>query len=183
MADESRSASRSRPSGAASRNAPDLSAMETDPTMAPVTENTPLPPLTPLPLASQPAAGGAAPPPQPAGWPTQTDLPVLPPLPAAAFQPPAPNLAREAAQQRPGSGISTVWAAQSMFALMFTSVILLAAMAIAYAIVIKSGGLLIWAVVLIVALNLLYAGIVASIARPGSGQSFRVPFLNPRRGP
>lgn len=176
MADESKSPGRSRPPGAPSHSAPDLSAMETDPTIVPVTENTPLPPLTPLPLASQPAASGAMPP--PAGWSAQADLPVLPPL------PPAADPARGAAPPRPGSGISAVWAAQTFFALIFTSIILLGVMAVVYASISKSGGILGWAFAIIVVLNLVYAAIVYNIARPGPGQPFRLPgFLNPRRGP
>ena len=183
MADESKTPGRPRPPGAASHNAPDLSAMETDPTIVPVTQNTPLPPLTPLPLASQSSVGGPLPPPLPADWSAQEELPALPPLPSAPLPPPyAADPAREAAS-RPGSGISAVWAAQTFFALIFTSIILLGVMAVVYASISKSGGILGWAFAIIVVLNIVYAAIVYNIARPGPGQPFRLPFLNPRRGP
>jgi hypothetical protein len=66
---------------------------------------------------------------------------------------------------------------------MLTSAILLAAMGIAYTAITKSGGLLIWVVVIIVVVNIIYPLVVFSIARPGPAQPFRLPFLNPRRGP
>jgi hypothetical protein len=107
----------------------------------------------------------------------QTDLPVLPPL------PPAPDPARGAVPPRPGTGISAVWAAQTLFALIFTSIILLGVMAVVYASISKSGAILGWAFAIIVVLNIVYAVVVYNIAQPGSGQPFRLPFLNPRRGP
>jgi len=70
-----------------------------------------------------------------------------------------------------------------MFALTYTSVILLAAMAIAYTAIIKSGVLLVWGVLLIILLNVAYFVVVSNIARPGPAQPWRVPFMNPRRGP
>lgn len=181
MADESKSAGRPRPPATPPRSEPDLSAMETDPTIVPATQNTPLPPLTPLPLASSSASSGALP--LPADWPAQGELPVLPPLPSAAPPPYAPNPAREATPPRPGSGISATWAAQTLFALIFTSIILLGVMAVVYASISKNGGILGWAFAIIVVLNIVYAAIVYNIARPGPGQPFRLPFLNPRRGP
>jgi hypothetical protein len=176
MPDEPKSAGRPRPPATPPQSAPDLSALETDPAIVPATQNTPLPPLTPLPLASQPAESGT-PPPQPGGWPAQADLPMLPPL------PPAPDPARGAAPSRLGSSVSATWAAQTLFALIFTSIILLGVMAVVYASISKTGVILGWAFAIIVVLNLVYAVVVYNIAQPGPGQPFRLPFLTPRRGP
>jgi hypothetical protein len=180
MADESKGTGRSRSSGFGPRDAPDLAALESDPAMAPVTANTPLPPLNPLPLASQAGAGGSAQPPSTSRS-TSTELPGLPPLPPANYP------ASDAPQQRAGTGydlgITPGWAARTTFALIYTSIFLLTALAIAYAAIGKNGGLLIWVVIIIILLDIVYPLVVFTIARPGPAQPFRLPFLAPRRGP
>jgi len=176
MAGASRSSSgRSRPASETADDTQNLAPLESDPSAAPITANTPLPPLTPLPLASDAGAGPATGQPPPPAWPHPADMPTLPPLPPAN-QPPRPGAAS-------ASGITTAWAAHTMFALTYTSVILLAAMAIAYTAIIKSGVLLVWGVLLIILLNVAYFVVVSNIARPGPAQPWRVPFMNPRRGP
>ncbi len=180
MAGASRSPSgRSRPAGGAADDTPNLAPLESDPPTAPITANSPLPPLTPLPLASDAGAGAVPAQSPPPGWSQPTDMPTLPPLPPA-YQAPRPSAPTGAGA---ASGVTTTWAAQTMFALLFTSVILLTAMAIAYTAIIKSGALLVWVVVLIVVLNVLYAAVISSMARPGPAQPWRLPFMSPRRGP
>lgn len=185
MAGETRPSGRSRPI----RETPDSSEPTlpgSDPSMAPITANTPLPPLTPLPLASQPGAGGAASQPPPGASPQPTDQPTLPPLPPSTYQSQPPYA--EAAQQPPpggeaGSGINSTWASYTTFALVYTSLILLTAIAIASDAITKSGGLLVIVFIIIVIVNIVYPLIVFGNARPGSMRSMRLPFTPPRRGP
>lgn len=153
--------------------------------MAPITANTPLPPLTPLPLASQPGVGSAASQPPPGASYQSTDQPTLPPLPPSPHQAPQPYA--EAAHQPPrgaaDSGIPSTWAAYTTFALVYTSLILLTAMAIAYDVVKKDGTLLVVVVIIIVIVNIIYPLFVFGNARSGSMRSMRLPFTPPRRGP
>ncbi len=183
MAGEPRQPSRSRPvSKPSSEESADVTLPGADPTMAPITANTPLPPLN---LASGAGAGSAAPQPPPQSWTPPDEGPTLPPQPLSSFQPPAPGpqAPQQSARGAAGSAIPSTWAAYTTFALVYTSLILLAAMAIAYAVITKSGALLAWVVVIIVIVNIAYPLIVFSIARPGSVQSMRLPFMSPRRGP
>jgi hypothetical protein len=150
-----------------------------DPTAAPITANTPLPPVN---LASQAGGGGAAPQPPPGLWPPSTDQSALPPLPPSSYPSQAAN-AEAPGKGASDSGVTSGWAARTTFVLMLTSAILLAAMAIAYTTATKKDGLLIWVVVIIVVVNIVYPLIVFSIARPGSAGPMRLPFMPPRRGP
>lgn len=168
MAGETRPSGRSRPASGTSSDTPDLTAQETDPTLAPITANTPLPPVTPLPLASQSGGGNSAPQPPPEFGAAPGD------------QPP---FAEAASQRATDPSITAGWAARTTFVLMLVSAVLLAAMAIAYTAATKQTGLLIWVVIIIIAVNIAYPLIVFSIARPGSAQPMRLPFMSPRRGP
>ncbi|HEY7355107.1 MAG TPA: hypothetical protein VH590_01540, partial [Ktedonobacterales bacterium] len=154
MAGETRPSGRSRPASGTSSDTPDLTAQETDPTLAPITANTPLPPVTPLPLASQ-SGGGSATPQPPSGL---GDAPNDQPPPFAAATP----------LRATDPSITSGWAARTTFVLMLVSAVLLAAMAIAYTAATKQTGLLIWVVIIIIAVNIAYPLIVFSIARPGS---------------
>jgi hypothetical protein len=179
MAGETRPPGRSRPASGTPNDTPDLTATDTDPALAPITANTPLPPVTPLPLASQSGGGSAAPqpPPGPAAPPSD-----LPPLPPDAYPPP-PAFAEAAPMRAADSGVTSGWAARTTFILMLTSAVLLAAMAIAYTAATKKDGPLVFVVIMIVAVNIVYPLIVFRIARPGPAQPMRLPFMNPRRGP
>lgn len=151
--------------------------------MAPITANTPLPPLTPLPLASQPDAGNAASQPPPGASPLRTDQPTLPPLPPSTYYAPPPHA--EAPQQQPPGGapspaINSTWATYTTFALVYTSLILLTAIAIAYDAITKSGGLLVTVFIIIIIVNIIYPLIVF---RPGWIRSMRSLFTPSRRGP
>ena len=152
--------------------------------MAPITANTPLPPLTPLPLASQPDAGNAASQPPPGASPLRTDQPTLPPLPPSTYyaQPPSAEAAPQ--QQSPGGApspaINSTWATYTTFALVYTSLILLTAIAIAYDAITKSGGLLVTVFIIIIIVNIIYPLIVF---RPGWIRSMRSLFTPSRRGP
>lgn len=153
--------------------------MESDPTLAPITANTPLPPVTPLPLASQAGGGNAAPPPPMGLGAAPSDQPTLAPNGYPPPQEPAPQYPPSGR----GAGVSSTWAAYTFFALVFTSLILIVVMAIAAASISKKADVLIWIIVLTFIINMVYAAVVFSIARPGAAQPFRLPFLNPRRGP
>lgn len=185
MAGETSQPRRSRPMNATPGDAAARQpAPEPDDAMAPITANTPLPPLTPLPLASQPDDDADPPPPAAGGWTDPDEQTVLPPLPAYL---PAPPLAKAEAPQPAtrsagGSGVSATWAAYTMFVLLFTSLILIVVMAVAAAVISKNVTVLIVVIILTFVVNLVYAGIVFSIARPGAGEPLRLPFLNRRRG-
>lgn len=173
MAGELSQPRRSRPvSGTPRDTAADQTLAGNDPSMAPITASTPLPPLTPLPLASQSGGGSAAP--QPTS--EDTTLPtgqVSSPTPGAeASQPPAKSEA---------GGVSSAWAAQTLFILFFTSLVLIAAMAIAAAVISKSVGILIWIIVLTLIINFVYALVIFTLAQPTPGRA-RLPFQSPRRG-
>ena len=172
MAGESGQSRRSRPvTGVSGDSDPTLT--NVDPSMAPITANTPLPPVMPLPLASQSGSESAAPPPPAAGWSDASEQPV-PPLPPPGSALPQPN--------RPaGAGVSSTWAAYTTFALMFTSLILVVVMAIAAAEISKKADVLIWIIVLTFVINIVYAVVIFNMARPG--QPMRLPFMTPRRGP
>ncbi len=175
MAGEPRQPGRSR-SASGPTNDPDLTLPGSDPPIAPITANTPLPPLN---LASQ--AGGAAPQPPPVSRAAPEEPPPISPQSSGAPSPQMPFM--EATPYFRGSAITSTWAAYTTFALLFTSLILLAAMGIAYAAITKDGGLLSGIVVIIVVVDIIYPLIMFSIARPGSGQPIRLPFMSPRRGP
>ncbi len=174
MAGETRPPGRSRPASGTPSDTPDLTTMDTDPTLAPITANTPLPPVTPLPLASQ-SGGSAAPPPGSGAAPG--DQP-----PPNAY-PPQHAFAEATPLRGADPSITSGWAARTTFVLMLVSAVLLAAIAMADAIATKKDGLLIWVVVIIVAVNVAYPLIVFGIARPGAAQPMRLPFMSPRRGP
>jgi hypothetical protein len=159
---------------------------EPDTATAPITVNTPLPPVTPLPLASQPGSGSLAPPP-PAALASPSNQPSIPPPPANAYGAPAPNAAVQEALPMPiksaaGPAISATWAAYSLFILSFTSLLLIVAMGIAAAVISHQAGVLGWIIALTIVINLVYAYVIFRMARP-TGQPFRVPFQSPRRGP
>jgi hypothetical protein len=63
---------------------------------------------------------------------------------------------------------------------MFTSLILIVIMAVAAAEISKKADILIWIIALTFVLNIVYAAVIFSMARPG--QPFRLPFVNSRRG-
>lgn len=184
MAGESRPPGRSRPaSGTSSDISDDVTAPQTDPSMAPITANTPLPPLTPLPLPSQSGGGSAAPHhPEEMSMPPDNQSALPPPPPPTAYAP-EPTFADVAAPRVADSGVTTGWAARTTFALMLTSAVLLAAMAIAYTAATKQIGPMIWIVVIIVLVNIIYPALVFSMARPGPAGRMRLPFLNSRRAP
>lgn len=174
MAGELSQPRRSRPvSGTPRDTAADQTLAGNDPSMAPITASTPLPPLTPLPLASQPGGGSAAPQPSP----EDTTLPAgqVSPAPTPGAEVPQPPAKSEA------GGVSSAWAAQTLFILFFTSLILIAAMAIAAAVISKSVGILIWIIVLTLIINFVYALVIFTLAQPTPGRA-RLPFQSPRRG-
>lgn len=176
MAGESGQSRRSRPvSGMSGDSDPTLTSV--DPSMAPITANTPLPPVTPLPLASQPGSESAAPPPPVAGWSDPSEQPVPPPPPQNT---PGPSGLYPSTPA--GAGVSSNWAAYTTFALMFTSLILIVIMAVAAAEISKSATILVWIIVLTFVINIVYAGVVFALARSGPGQPFRLPFMSSRRG-
>jgi hypothetical protein len=179
MAGEPSQPRRSRPVGGTPSDPPTEPTLPgVGPSMAPITANTPLPPLTPLPLASQSGGGSAAPQPPPEPFPAPIDQPALPPLPPNnPVQQAQPGSGRAA-----GSGVSSTWAAYTLFAVSFTSLILIVAMAIAAAVISKSANVLIWMIVLIFLFNIGYAVVVFNIARPDPTQPIRLPFITPRRG-
>jgi hypothetical protein len=150
-----------------------------DPPMAPITANTPLPPVNPLPLASQPASESAAPIPAAASQPDPSEQPAtLPPPPPFTSGPAQPFFRRAS-----GAGVSSTWAVYSTFALMFTSLILIVIMAVAAAEISKKPDVLFWIIALTFVVNIVYAFVVFALAQSGSGQPFRLPFTNSRRGP
>src|SRR5690242_3531930 len=175
MAGETKPPGRSRQPSGMSGETPDLTAQGSDPTLAPITANTPLPPVTPLPLAAQSGSGSAAPQPPPGPGATPSDQP----LPPNTYPPQMP-FAEATPMRAADASMTTGWAARTTFILMLTSAILLAAMAIAYTAATKQTGLLIWVVIIIIAVNIVYPLIVFSIARPGAAQPIRLPFTNPR---
>ena len=184
MAGEPRTPGRSsRPISGTSSDPSRLPTPDSDASTAPITANTPLPPLTPLPLASQSGGGSAAPQPPEGLWTPPADQPALPPLPTNAYPPPGTGV--EAAPQPPrgasGAAISPTWAAYSLFILTFTSLILIVAMGIAAAVISKKADVLGWIIALAFVINLVYAFVVFRIANPG--QPIRLPFMSPRRGP
>lgn len=182
MAGESSQPRRSRPvGGPPSDTTADQTLPGTDPSMAPITANTPLPPLMPLPLASQPGGGNVGPQPAAGSWTPPNDQPGTPPLPPDA-PPPQRSFAEATPMRAPDFGVTSGWAARTTFVMMLTSAVLLAAMAIAYTVATKKDGLLIWVVVIIVIVNIVYPLLVFSIARPGPARPFRLPFQPPRRG-
>lgn len=107
----------------------------------------------------------------------------LPPLASSAYAPQPPSLAEATPQRSADSGITSGWAARTTFALMLTSAVLLAAMAIAYTAATKQIGPMIWIVAIIVVVNIVYPVLVFTIARPGPAGRVRLPFMAPRRGP
>ncbi len=171
MAGETSQPRRSRPvSGTSGDSDPTLTSV--DPAMAPITANTPLPPLTPLPLASESSSANTAP--APGGPPNPAYQPAAPP-PQQMAAPPYPS-------PTAGSGVSSTWAAYSLFALMFTSLILIVIMAVAAAVISKNPTILFWIIALTVVVNVIYTVVVFAMLRPDAGQSFRSMFTRDRRG-
>jgi hypothetical protein len=90
-------------------------------------------------------------------------------------QPPAPAAGRP--------GINLAWAAQTLFALIFTSMILLVLLVATTANAIHSTPLVVWTVVIVVVLNIVYAAVVFSLARRSPMQTAKWPFFGPFRQP
>ena len=149
----------------------------TEPAMAPITANTPLPPLNPLPLSSQGTAGDPAGPayPPPGLMPPEVQTP--PP-----YQPFASQAGKLGAfSSAGGQGIPPTWAIGTIFVMMFTSLILLVVLAVNAANVDKHTTAIWWAMVILIVANVLFTLIVVNLSR-GLG-ALSLPFLRPRRGP
>lgn len=148
----------------------------TEPAMAPITTNTPLPPLNPLPLSSQGADDPGSPGYPPAGlMPPEVQTP--PP-----YQPLEPKAGKVGLfGNTSGQGIAPVWAVGTIFVMVYTSLILLVVLAVNVAIVSRSPAFPIWTMVIIIIANVLYALIVVNLSR-GQG-ALSLPFMRPRRGP
>ncbi len=149
----------------------------TEPAAAPITSNTPLPPLNPLPLSSEGAApdpGGPAYPP-PGLMPPNVQTPQ--PYPPFAGQAGKPGGSGSAG----GQGIPPTWAIGMIFVVVFTSLILMVVLAVSAANVDKHTNAIWWAMVILIVANVLFTLIVVNLSR-GLGP-LNVPFLQPRRKP
>ena len=142
----------------------------TEPAIAPITTNTPLPPLN-LPLASEGGSGS----PQPGLMPPDVQTP-----------PPYQPLQSQAGKAgwfggAGGQGIPPVWAVGTIFVMMFTSLILLVVLAVNAATVDRHTTAIWWAMAILIVANVLFTLIVVNLSR-GQG-ALSLPFLRPRRGP
>ncbi len=149
----------------------------TEPAAAPITSNTPLPPLNPLPLSSEGAApdpGGPAYPPPGLMPPTVQTPPPYPPYAGPGGKPGGSGGASERA-------ITPVWALGSIFVIMFVSLVLLVVLAVTAANVSKSPAVPIWTMIIIIIANIIYTLIAVNLSR-GQG-ALSVPFMRSRRGP
>ena len=148
----------------------------TEPAVAPITSNTPLPPLNPLPLSE-----GAATDPGSPAYPSPGLMPpdVQTPPPYQPFAGPGgkPGGSGSAGER----AITPVWALGSIFVIMFVSLILLVVLAVAAANVSKSPAMPIWTMIIIIIANIIYTLIAVNLSR-GQG-ALSVPFMRPRRGP
>lgn len=148
-----------------------------EPAAAPITPNTPLPPVNPLPLSSEGTAtdpgGPAYPPPGLMPPDVQTPQP-YPPFAGPGGKPGGFGSAGERA-------ITPVWALGSIFVIMFVSLILLVVLAVAAANVSKSPAMPIWTMIIIIIANIIYTLIAVNLSR-GQGP-LSVPFMQSRRRP
>lgn len=149
----------------------------TEPAMPPITANTPLPPLNPLPLSSQGAAGDPAGPAYPPPGLMPPDVQTPPPYQSFGGQ--AGKLG--AFSSAVGRGVTPLWVIGTIFVMVYTSLILLVVLAVNVANVSRSPAFPIWTMVIIIIANVLYALIVVNLSR-GQG-ALSLPFLRPRRGP
>ena len=144
----------------------------TEPAMAPITTSTPLPPLNPLPLASQGADDPGSPAYPPAG--------LMPP--EVQTPPPYQPLGKPGGfGSASGQGIPPVWAVGTIFVMMFTSMILLVVLAVNAATVDRHTTAIWWAMIILIVANVLFTLIVVNLSR-GQG-ALSLPFMRPRRGP
>ena len=148
----------------------------TEPAMAPITTSTPLPPLNPLPLASQGADDPGSPAYPPGG--------LMPP--EVQTPPPYQPLGSQAGKagwfgSASGQGIPVVWAFGAIFVVMFTSMILLVVLAVNAANVDRHTNAIWWAMVILIVANVLFTLIVVNLSR-GQG-ALSLPFMRPQRKP
>ncbi len=147
-----------------------------EPPGAPITANTPLPPLNPLPLA---AREGSAANPEPA-------LSVAPGAaqdePTVAFAPGNPAGGLPAGSRAGERGVNAPWAIGTIFLLLFTSLILLVVLAVSAANVSRSTAVLIWTMIIIILANILYALLVFSLGPRSIWGRLRQPFQRSRPG-
>jgi len=138
-----------------------------EPEEAPITANTPLPPLNPLPL------------------PAEDDTEVQP-WPSAAGGPTPDPLAEKMAGQSGGSlaerTVDSLWAVGTLFLMMIASLILLAVLASVAATVSKSALVPVIAMIIIVLANLFYAWVVLRQGQALSQGRFTLRFPSRRRG-
>ena len=149
----------------------------TEPAIAPITANTPLPPLNPLPLAAEGGPGSPAGP----GYPTPGLMP-----PDVQTPPPYQPFGSQAGKAggfggASAQGIPPVWAVGTIFVMLFTSLILLVVLAVNAANVDRQTTAIWWAMVILIVANVLFTLIVVNLSR-GQG-ALSLPFLRPRRGP
>ena len=135
------------------------------PADAPITANTPLPPLNPLPLEED--APGQV-------WPSGAGGPPDPLTEKTA------GLAGGNAADR---SINPIWAISTLFALMLVSLVLLAVLASIAANVSKSASVPVLTMIIIVLANIAYAWVVFNIGRQPSPGRMTLPFPRRRRGP
>ncbi len=139
-----------------------------EPADAPITANTPLPPLNPLPLPAEADAPTQS-------WLSGTGGP--PPDPLAAK---TAGLAGGSAADQP---INPLWAVSTLLALMLVSLILLAVLASIAATVSRSAWVPVLTMIVIVLANIFYAWVVFNIGRQPSQGGMTLPFMRRRRGP
>lgn len=145
---------------------------QTEPAMAPITTNTPLPPLNPLPLSSQGADDPGSPAYPPAG--------LMPP--EVQTPPPYQPLGKSGGfGSASGQSIPPTWAIGMIFAVVFTSLILLVVLAVNAAALSRSTAAIWWAMIILIVANVLFTLIVVNLSR-GQG-ALSLPFLRPQRKP